>query len=50
MSAKTRLSPREKIRIFLKVIKDNMKVAEVCRREEIKEVSTLCMRFSQTHQ
>jgi transposase len=35
MSAKTRLSPREKLRIFLEGLKDNVKVAEVCRREEI---------------
>jgi len=35
MSVKTRLSPREKLRIFLEGLKDNVKVAEVCRREEI---------------
>lgn len=35
MSAKTRLSPPEKLRIFLEALKDNVKVAEVCRREEI---------------
>lgn len=35
MSAKTRLSPPEKLRIFLEGLKDNVKVAEVCRREEI---------------
>ena len=35
MSAKTRLSPREKLRIFFEGLKDNVKVAEVCRREEI---------------
>lgn len=35
MSAKTRLSPREKLHIFLEGLRDNVKVAEVCRREEI---------------
>ncbi len=35
MSVKTRLSPREKLRIFLEGLKDNVKVAAVCRREEI---------------
>ena len=35
MSAKTRLSPREKLRVFLEGLKDDVKVAEVCRREEI---------------
>ena len=35
MSVKTRLSPQEKLRIFLEGLKDNVKVAEVCRREEI---------------
>ena len=35
MSVKTRLSPRDKVRIFLEGPKDNVKVAEVCRREEI---------------
>ena len=35
MSVKTRLSPREKLRIFLEGLKDNVKVAEVCRREEV---------------
>ncbi len=29
MSVKTRLSPREKLRIFLEGLKDNVKVAEV---------------------
>lgn len=35
MSVKTRLSPQEQLRIFLEGLKDNVKVAEVCRREEI---------------
>ena len=35
MSVKTRLSPREKLRIFLEGLKDNVKVAEICRREEL---------------
>ena len=35
MSVKTRLSPREKLRIFLEGLKDNVKVAEVCRREDV---------------
>ncbi|HIH96260.1 MAG TPA: hypothetical protein HA348_02005 [Thermoplasmata archaeon] len=35
MSVKTRLSPEEKLRIFTESLKDNVKIAEICRREEI---------------
>ena len=35
MSAKTRLSPKEKLRIFTESLKDSVKISEICRREEI---------------
>lgn len=35
MSAKTRLSPAEQLRIFIEGFKDNVKIAEICRREEL---------------
>ncbi len=34
MSAKTRLSPEEKLRIFLEGLKDNVKIAEVSSLDE----------------
>jgi len=34
MSVKTRLSPEEKLRIFLEGLKDNVKVAEVSSLDE----------------
>jgi len=35
MSIKTNLSPEEKLRIFIEDLKDNVKVSEICRREEL---------------
>ena len=35
MSAKVRLSPEKKLRIFIESLKDNVKITEICRREEI---------------
>jgi len=35
VSAKTRLSPEEKLRIFTESLKDSVKISEICRREEI---------------
>ena len=35
MSVKTKLSPQEQLRIFTKGLKDNVKIAAICRREEI---------------
>ena len=35
MSVKTRLSPEEQLRIFIEGFKDNVKIAEICRREEL---------------
>ncbi len=35
MSVKSRPSPREKLRIFTDGLNDNVKIAEICRREEI---------------
>jgi len=35
MSVKTRLSPKEKLRIFTESLKDSVKISEICRREEI---------------
>ena len=35
MSAKTRLSPEEQLRIFIEGFKNNVKIAEICRREEL---------------
>ncbi len=35
MSVKNKLSPQEQLRIFLDGLKDNVKVAEICRREEL---------------
>ncbi len=35
MSIKNRLSPEEQLRIFLESLKDNVKIAEICRREEL---------------
>ena len=35
MSVKNKLSPQEQLRIFLEGLKDNVKIAEICRREEL---------------
>ena len=35
MSIKNKLSPEEQLRIFLESLKDNVKIAEICRREEL---------------
>jgi len=35
MSAKIRLSPEEKLRIFIEGLKDNVEISEIYRREEI---------------
>ncbi len=35
MSVKNKLSPEEQLRIFLEGLKDNVKIAEICRREEL---------------
>ena len=35
MSVKTKLSPQEQLRIFTEGLKDNIKIAEIYRREEI---------------
>lgn len=35
MSVKIRLSPEEKLRIFIEGLKDNVKITEICRREEL---------------
>ena len=35
MSVKTRLSPKEKLRIFTESLNDSVKISEICRREEI---------------
>ena len=35
MSVKNKLSPQEQLRIFLEGLKDNTKIAEICRREEL---------------
>ncbi len=34
MSIKTRLSLEEKLQIFIEGLKDNVKISEICRREE----------------
>lgn len=36
MSVKTRLSPEEQLHIFIEGFKDNVKIAEICRREEFR--------------
>ena len=35
MSVKNKLSPQEQLRIFLEGLKDNVKIVEICRREEL---------------
>jgi len=35
MSVKIRLSPEEKLRIFIDDLLDNVKIAKICRRKEI---------------
>ena len=35
MSVKNKLSPHEQLRLFLEGLKDNVKIAEICRREEL---------------
>lgn len=35
MSVKNKLSPQEQLRIFLEGLKNNVKIAEICRREEL---------------
>lgn len=35
MSVKNKLSAQEQLRIFLEGLKDNVKIAEICRREEL---------------
>jgi len=35
MSVKVRLSPEEQLRIFIEGLKDNVKITEICRREEL---------------
>lgn len=35
MSVKIRLSPEEKLRIFIEGLKDNVEISEIYRREEI---------------
>ncbi len=36
MSVKNKLSPQEQLRFFLEGLKDNAKIAEICRREELR--------------
>lgn len=35
MSVKNKLSPQEQLRIFHEGLKDNVEIAEICRREEL---------------
>jgi len=35
MNVKTRLSPEEKLRIIIEGLKNNVKISEICRREEL---------------
>ena len=35
MSVKNKLSPEEQLRFLLEGLKDNVKIAEICRREEL---------------
>jgi hypothetical protein len=44
MSVKTRLSPQEQLRIFTEGLKDNVKIAEICRREEYGLMSIIELR------
>ena len=46
MSVKTRLSPREKLRIFLEALKDNVKVVEIYRRKEKNLIRFLVRKYN----
>ena len=35
MSVKVRLFPKQQLRIFIESLKDNVKISDICRREEI---------------
>jgi len=35
MSVKIRLSPEEQLRIFIEGLKNNVKISEICRGEEL---------------